>query len=810
MKQTIWNCCWLGLAFTLVATSVSGDVVILKDGYVLEGKVRRESVTEFDPTSKEPFVLPKGFFMVETITKRIIFSANNVRSTEKKNLPSEEIYNNSRTVYIPQPRPLPPVGGIADPGQWDAKWDRDIKIFAPNIGTIPVRQHMQFLGSKHIQVFATKTFAWGSSYLTKELDKKSIEELIASHPDSQKILEPGSPQSFNRHQKRALFYLQAGMLEDAVEWLNEALKEFEGNRELSDKLLDVRKKAYEEMQHEKVLLARDLIAEGYLGATPNLLGSVVESQCAESDLVELRSIKAKTEKELNLQKEIRSALVDILPDPKASDTPALGREVLENIAKLQTTNDNAKFEPFLSQYRQWKKQDKKSPSTNQEKLTALAVSGWLGGASGADPSPTQAKRLWSLREQLQIALGDLNKKRSLEGVKELLKRFPEATTVDDVGILLGTLGPEEPDPAPPLFPGSPTKRVFESTHGLPGGTYLVQVPPHYDPAMPMPLLIVLHAAGEAPAEAIARWRDHAAKEGYILAVPTWNEPPDPAAYQFSVKEHEILLAALRDLRMRYRVDSDRVFLSGHFQGGQMAFDIGLSHPDLFAGVIPISASPKYYPEKYWRNGVYLPFYVVSGDRIGEINGQLKDLFNNWAGRSYSAIWVQYKGRGMEWFRAELPSMFAWMKGKKRVFPLKQLGADGNGGTFGNEFRTLRPTDSRFYWVEIQELMAKNSTPPPPGFDARINPATLYARTEPEKNEVFIKTTGIKKMALELFRNSKGECCLNLDKPVTVRWNQAQVVRNHKIKIDLEMMLADQAKWQDRQRFLVARVEMGNQ
>ena len=112
MNQTIWNFGWLGLALALIATSASGDVVILKDGQVLEGKVRRESVTEFDPTSKEPFVLPKGFFMVETITKRIIFSANNVRSTEKKNLPPEEIYNNGRTVHIPQPRPLPPIGGM--------------------------------------------------------------------------------------------------------------------------------------------------------------------------------------------------------------------------------------------------------------------------------------------------------------------------------------------------------------------------------------------------------------------------------------------------------------------------------------------------------------------------------------------------------------------------------------------------------------------------------------------------------------------------------------------------------------------------
>ncbi len=798
------------LGLGLSVAGAPGDVVILKDGHVLEGRVRRESVTEFDSTSKEAFLLPKGFFMVETLTKRIIFSANNVRSTEKKNLPAEEVYNNARTVHIPQPRPLPPVGGIADPGQWDAKWDRDLKFFAPNIGTVPVRQHMQFLGSRHIQVFATKTFAWGSSYLTSELDKKTLDDLIATHPESLKSYEPGSPQSFNRHQKNALFYLQAGMFEGAIEKVGDALKEFEGKPEFTEKLQEIRKKAFEEIQHEKVLLARDLVGEGYMAATPGLLGSVVENQCAEADLVELRAIKAKVEKERELQKEISDALADIIPKVKSPETPLLGVDVLEKLQKLQKAADNPKFEPFLSQYRQWKKKDKKDDNIKPEKLASLAVSGWLAGASGADPNPVQAKRLWNLREKLQKVLDEVSQTRSPDAVRDLLKQYPEPTTVDDVGVLLGTLGPQNPDPVPPVYPEAPTKRVFPSTHGLPGGTYLVQVPPHYDTSIPAPLLIVLHAAGENPADAILRWRDHAAKEGYILAAPTWNEPPAQAAYQFSLKEHETLLASVRDLRSRYQVDSDRVFLAGHYQGGQMAFDVGLSHPDLFAGVIPMSASPKYYPEKYWRNGVYLPFYVVSGDRIGEIHGQLKDLFNNWAGRSYSAIWVQYKGRGMEWFRGELPSIFAWMKGKRRVFPLKQLGSDGNGGTFGNEFRTMRSTDSRFYWVEIQEVMAKNLTPPPPAFDARINAATIYGRTEPEKNEVFIKTTGIKKMALELYRNPKGECCLNLDKPVTVRWNQAQVVRNQKIKIDLEMMLADQAKWQDRKRFLVAKVEMGSQ
>jgi len=38
---------WVILVFPLW-----GDIVILKDGHVLEGKVRRESFTEFDPVSK--------------------------------------------------------------------------------------------------------------------------------------------------------------------------------------------------------------------------------------------------------------------------------------------------------------------------------------------------------------------------------------------------------------------------------------------------------------------------------------------------------------------------------------------------------------------------------------------------------------------------------------------------------------------------------------------------------------------------------------------------------------------------------------
>lgn len=794
------------LGVLMVSSAGIADVVILKDGHVLEGKVRRESFTEFDANSREAFNLPKGFFMVEDNTRRVVFSPSIVRSTDQKNLQPEEFYGNSRPLYMASPKAMPAVSGMKEVGKWNSKWDREIQVFSP-VGVVGVSQHLQYLGAKTLKIDSTKNFPWSSHYLTSELDRKMVDELISTHPDFQKKLEKGSPQGFARDLKLSQFLFQAGRLNDVIKKVEDLLPEYEANKEFTDKLGELRKKAFEQIQHQKVIQAKSMMAEGYFEPASNLLGSVVENQCAEGDLVDLRAIKAKAEKEMELYREIKAALEEITKELTGSDlliTPKMVAQLL----KESTTVENPKFEPFLSQFKQWKKNDKPKDDGQPEKMAALALTGWTMGAPGADPNPKTAKRLWELREQLKATIFDMAVNRRSDQLKELEKNFPEKTTVDDVTVLLNSLGPIDKDASPPRFPESPSIRNFPPTFGLPGGSYMVQVPQQYDPAIPAPVIIVLGSVVEKPADTMIRWREQANREGYILAVPTWAEGAPPTKYQYSVKEHENVLACLRDLRARYRVDSDRVFLVGHFEGAQLAFDFGLSHPDLFAGVVPMSAAPRYYSEKYWRNGVYLPFYVVTGDRTGEVHNKVKDLFTNWTTKGYGSIWVQYKGRGLDHFNGEIPNVLAWMKDKKRVFPLRTLGSDGNGGFFGNEFRTMRTTDSHFYWLEAMEVSSNCIGSPPPQWDERISPATLHARAEPDKNEVTIKTQGIKKIAFLIQRNSKGECCLNLDKPVTVRWNMDKIIRNQKIKIDMEMLLEDQAHWQDRQRLLLSRLEFG--
>ena len=57
-------------------------------------------------------------------------------------------------------------------------------------------------------------------------------------------------------------------------------------------------------------------------------------------------------------------------------------------------------------------------------------------------------------------------------------------------------------------------------------------------------------------------------------------------------------------------------------GGDAAWDIGLAHPDLWAGVIPDRGRrPTSTCSHYWQNAKYVPLYFVGGELDGDKTGQ---------------------------------------------------------------------------------------------------------------------------------------------------------------------------------------------
>ena len=174
---------------------------------------------------------------------------------------------------------------------------------------------------------------------------------------------------------------------------------------------------------------------------------------------------------------------------------------------------------------------------------------------------------------------------------------------------------------------------------------------------------------------LARCSALAARHGYLLVAPQWT---NATRYNYSPEEHAAVTNVLKNLRRRFNVDSDRVFLLGVGEGGAMAFDVGLGHPDLFAGVMPMSAIPNFFSLRYSGvevgNSQNLPFYVVHGTLAGEqLNKNTSVLFNAWIPQGYPSLHVEYNQRGLEWFAYEEAHNLRLDEPQKAAHRLSQRG-----------------------------------------------------------------------------------------------------------------------------------------
>jgi hypothetical protein len=193
----------------------------------------------------------------------------------------------------------------------------------------------------------------------------------------------------------------------------------------------------------------------------------------------------------------------------------------------------------------------------------------------------------------------------------------------------------------------------------------------------------------------------------VVIAPKWTEEHQKK-YGYSAREHAAVLNSLRDACRRFAIDTDRVFLTGHSMGGDAAWDIGLAHPDLWAGVVPFTAQPDRYCALYWENAKYVPFYVVEGelDNAKPIKNA-RDL-DRYLRRGFNATVVEYQGRGHEDFYEEILNVFGWMGRCRRDF-------------FPREFtcETMRSWDNFFWWIEVDGLPPRSNVdptnwPPPSG------------------------------------------------------------------------------------------------
>ena len=295
----------------------------------------------------------------------------------------------------------------------------------------------------------------------------------------------------------------------------------------------------------------------------------------------------------------------------------------------------------------------------QSKLERLAyaLSGWYLGSVEATNNFGLAESLPVTRALIREYLNTADANRRDAILSEL--RTMETGTPQFLALIIANMNP------PKTVASVPTDRPmqFEVQAALPKGEtrqapYLIQLPPEYDPQRKYPCILALPTAQQSPQEAIDWWcgkyldnlKVHsgpASRHGYIVISPKWYGRGQ-TDYGYTLTEHDIVLGSYRSAIKRFSIDTDRVFLAGHFRGGDAAWDIGLAHPDLWAGVITVSAVADKYVKYYYRNAGFqnLPFYQVIGDRdLGVRTESSITTLNYWlssgpfrldAGRVYGA------------------------------------------------------------------------------------------------------------------------------------------------------------------------------
>jgi pimeloyl-ACP methyl ester carboxylesterase len=115
--------------------------------------------------------------------------------------------------------------------------------------------------------------------------------------------------------------------------------------------------------------------------------------------------------------------------------------------------------------------------------------------------------------------------------------------------------------------------------------YSVHVPPAYDGAAAVPLVVHLHGfSGFGP------FQGHPAP-AYAGAITL--APHGRGATDYKGLGEDDVLRTLEEVRRDYRIDPDRVYLVGHSMGGTGAWHLASRYPDRFAGIVPTCGNADY-------------------------------------------------------------------------------------------------------------------------------------------------------------------------------------------------------------------------
>jgi len=683
----------LGVASLSMGAPLQAAVITLNNGLQYEGKLGKVGGLAQNPNQsvdKEGQTGAQLIVLVNDELRRTFVSKYQVREVRESELVSQE------RITIPQrvahsDKYVSGVGSIIDVTEFDA-WGR--RIFSMNVtgrGRVDVVQGITLITPEWTKVEGLqgdRPVAWDMRIATSSIPQAKLSEILMRQLDSD---DP------NDRLRIVRLYIQGERYSDASAELQNVIRNFPELKDLEKQVTSLRQLVAQQLLDEIKLRRKSgqhRLAHGMLTHFPDEKVAGETLLTVRQMLDEYATADARGKRVLGLLDENLALLED-------GNRRARLQPVRDEIAAELNMNNLDRFADFL------RLADDATLSPDQK--VSLAVSGWLLGSGAGRVNLSVSTSLIEVRRLVRRYLRSTGQAERMEILEQL--RTHEGGAPSYVARLAAHMKPalDLPDPEPHA------EGLYRmSVPGLTGqadNEYLLQLPPEYDPYRRYPVVVTMHSVRTTPSLQIDWWSGAAhpqtgarsgqgTRNGYIVIAPQWTKPHQ-RKYEFSAREHAAALHSLRDAARRVSIDTDRTFLSGHSIGGDAVWDIGLAHPDVWAGVIPLVAVADKYVARYWENAKSIPFYFVMGELDGDKLGRnSRDLDRYLTRVGFDATIVEYLGRGHEHFQDEVHRIYRWMDAHQRPAAPPEI------ITY-----SMRPWDNFFWWIELDRMPLRSMVTP---------------------------------------------------------------------------------------------------
>lgn len=199
--------------------------------------------------------------------------------------------------------------------------------------------------------------------------------------------------------------------------------------------------------------------------------------------------------------------------------------------------------------------------------------------------------------------------------------------------------------------------------------YAVFTPPQYvkDKDHKWPLIIFLHGSAERGTDGIKQTTvglptyvaRHAMNFPFIVVMPQAQN------MWFRGQEAAAVWAILDEVQSAYRVDPDRIYLTGLSMGGIASWELSVLRPDVFAAIVPVCG---FAPKDYLSNIVDLPTWAFHGALDNNVSVQgSRDAIEELKRLGGAPIYTEYpKLQHICWDEAyATPDLWRWLIKQRR-------------------------------------------------------------------------------------------------------------------------------------------------